>query len=116
PFANISLADDLVKIHFVKISFYVLSLHISPDKTLYLFAMHKKLLFLLMLFSIQYASGQEMWGISNSNYSGNMGIFLNPSTIVGAPYRYELNVLAGDFFAENTYVYFPKEKNIVLNG
>ncbi|MBK7851504.1 MAG: hypothetical protein IPJ66_10310 [Bacteroidetes bacterium] len=38
-----------------------------------------------------------MWGISNSNYSGNMGIFLNPATIVGAPYKYEFNIIAGDF-------------------
>src|SRR5438477_3649726 len=62
------------------------------------------------------ASAQEMWGFSNSNYSGNMGIFLNPSTIVGAPYSYEINALALDIFAENNYIYFPKEKRIVLKS
>src|SRR6478752_10235393 len=62
------------------------------------------------------ASAQEMWGFSNSNYSGNMGIFLNPSTIVGAPYSYEINVLAADIFAQNNYIYFPKSNRIVLNS
>jgi hypothetical protein len=62
------------------------------------------------------AHAQEMWGFSNSNYSGNMGIFLNPSTIVGAPYTYELNLIAADIFAENNYIYFPKNKKIVWNS
>lgn len=70
------------------------------------------LLLLLCLFSVS-AFSQEMWGISNSNYSGNMGIFLNPATIVGAPYKYEFNILAGDFFAENTYIYFPPSSKII---
>ncbi len=69
--------------------------------------------FLLCIYS---ASAQEMWGFSNSNYSGNMGIFLNPSTIVGAPYRYELNLIAADIFAENNYIYFPRDRKIVLNS
>src|SRR4051812_16220804 len=65
---------------------------------------------------ISSASAQEMWGFSNSNYSGNMGIFLNPSTIVGAPYNYEFNFLAADIFAQNNYVYFPKNRKIVWNS
>ncbi|MBK6446307.1 MAG: hypothetical protein IPF81_13730 [Bacteroidetes bacterium] len=72
---------------------------------------------LLVLFALVCCSmlvnAQEMWGISNSNYSGNMGIFLNPATIVGAPYKYEFNILAGDFFAENTYIYFPPSAKII---
>ena len=75
----------------------------------------KKIILSLLIFISQFSYGQEMWGISNSNYSGNMGIFLNPSEIVGAPYKYEINLIAGDFFAENSYIYFPKDKNIVLN-
>lgn len=59
------------------------------------------------------SSAQEMWGISNSNYAGNMGIYLNPSSPVGAPYRYEFNLIAGDFFAENTYLYFPAKEHII---
>jgi hypothetical protein len=69
---------------------------------------------IFILFSSRVCNAQEMWGISNSNYSGNMGIFLNPSTIVGAPYKYEINLIAADLFAENTYFYFPKEENAVL--
>lgn len=76
----------------------------------------KKLILLLLLLFSQFSYSQEMWGISNSNYSGNMGLFLNPSSIVGAPYKYEINFLAGDFFAENTYVYFPQSKHIVFNA
>jgi hypothetical protein len=56
---------------------------------------------------------QEMWGISNSNFAGNMGIFLNPSTIVGAPYQYEINVFAFDAFAENTNNFFSGNDKII---
>lgn len=54
-----------------------------------------------------------MWGISNSNFAGNMGLFINPSSIVGAPYRNEFNILAGDIYAENTYWYYPARTRIV---
>ena len=74
----------------------------------------KKIILSLCILISHFSYGQEMWGISNSNYSGNMGIFLNPSTIVGAPYKYEINIIAGDFFAENSYIYFPKEENILM--
>lgn len=60
---------------------------------------------LAVLFINAYA--QEMWGISNSNYSGNMGIALNPSTIVGAPYQYDMNIFALDIFLENNLVWLP---------
>jgi len=50
-------------------------------------------------------SAQEMWGIANSNYAGNMGLALNPASIVGAPYKYEINLIAGDFFVDQNYVY-----------
>ncbi len=78
--------------------------------------MKRSLTVCVLFLCFHYASAQEMWGISNSNYSGNMGIFLNPSTIVGAPYRYEINILAADIFAENNYVYFPRDRKIVLNS
>jgi len=57
-----------------------------------------------------------MWGISNSNFSGNMGIFLNPSTIVAAPYQYEFNFISVDGFASNTYVYIPKSSNFLVRS
>lgn len=76
----------------------------------------KKIFLSLLILITHFSYGQEMWGISNSNYSGNMGIFLNPSTIVGAPYKYEINIVAADFFAENSYIYFPQDKHIVWNS
>lgn len=61
-------------------------------------------------------TAQEMWGISNSNFSGNMGIFLNPTTIVGAPYQYEINLIAFDAFAENLNVYTLQNEKSVFHG
>ncbi len=72
----------------------------------------KQLIFFFLLIFQLPAQGQEMWGISNSNFSGNMGIFLNPSTIVGAPYQYEINIIAADAFAENTFLYFPQKEKV----
>src|SRR4051812_37013413 len=75
--------------------------------------MRYKTTFLFLFVISTAASAQEMWGISNSNYSGNMGIFLNPSTIVAAPYKYEFNLIAGDLFAENSFLYSPSDRKIV---
>lgn len=74
--------------------------------------MKLQIIFYFLLLSIS-ASAQEMWGISNSNFSGNMGIFLNPSTIVGAPYQYEINLVALDQFAENTFIFLPLDQKII---
>lgn len=78
----------------------------------------KKTTFLLLVILLRshLANAQEMWGISNSNYAGNMGIFLNPSSIVGAPYKYEINLIALDVFLQNNYVYVPKKDGIILNA
>lgn len=51
---------------------------------------------------------QEMWGTATSNYAGIMGLHLNPASIVGVPYKYEVNILAADIFYDNNYVYLPK--------
>ena len=73
-----------------------------------------KFLFLFLHLSVA-LSAQEMWGISNSNFSGNMGKFLNPTIIVGAPFQYEINLVAYDQFAENTFLYFPVEYGILTD-
>jgi hypothetical protein len=78
--------------------------------------MNRTLITCVFLLCFKLSSAQEMWGFSNSNYSGNMGIFLNPSTIVGAPYNYEFNYLAADLFADNNYIYFPQSNNIVVTS
>ena len=51
---------------------------------------------------------QEMFGISNSNFAGNMGMGLNPSLFVGSPYHHEINVISGDLFLDNDFVYIEK--------
>ena len=73
---------------------------------------------LLVLFCIisSNISAQEMWGFSNSNFSGNMGMQLNPSTIVAAPYKSELHFFSMDLFAQNTYIYLPAESNVIWNA
>ena len=78
--------------------------------------MRYKAALLFFLFIATTASAQEMWGISNSNYSGNMGIYLNPSTIVDAPYKYEFNFLAGDLFAQNSDIYSPANRKIITRS
>lgn len=74
--------------------------------------MNLKITLILMVINFS-VSAQEMWGISNSNFSGHMGLFLNPSGIVGAPYQYEINVVALDQFAENTFLYLPLDEKII---
>ena len=72
--------------------------------------------FLFITLFIPSLKAQEMWGISNSNYAGNMGIFLNPSSIVGAPYKYDINIIALDVFLQNNYVYVPKKEGILFKA
>lgn len=69
----------------------------------------------LLLLISNSLSAQEMWGISNSNFSGNMGIFLNPTTVVGAPYQYEINLAAFDLFAENDNIYFLQSDKMIYH-
>lgn len=45
-----------------------------------------------------------------------MGIFLNPSTIVGGPYKYDINIIALDIFAQNNYVFILKREAIIFNA
>ena len=59
---------------------------------------------------------QETWGISNSNFAGNMGIFLNPSSIVLAPYKNEFNLLSGDVFLDNNYLYLRKKSKAIIKS
>jgi len=59
----------------------------------------------LFIFSEKDLSAQEMTGISHSNFSGNMGMHFNPSLFVGSPYLYEFNILSGDIFIDNNYMY-----------
>lgn len=53
---------------------------------------------------------QEMMGIAHSNFAGNMGLELNPASIATMGYRFEFNILSGDIFLQNDYIYFPANK------
>jgi Family of unknown function (DUF5723) len=62
--------------------------------------------FALILSLLPFVSfSQEMTGYSHSNFSGNMGMSFNPSLFVGSPYLYEWNILSGDIFVDNNYLY-----------
>ena len=54
--------------------------------------------------------GQEMLGIMNSSYSGITGAVLNPAVTVTSPYYFDFNIVAGDVFFENNYLYLAKEE------
>ena len=69
--------------------------------------MRKKIL-LALYFSVMLApvvNAQEMWGIANSNFAGNMGVELNPASIAFMPYDFEINLVSGDIFFQNDYLY-----------
>jgi len=71
--------------------------------------MFKRLLFLSAACCCAVAAkGQETWGAGNSNYAGILGLSLNPSSIVQAPYSSELSLLTFDSFVENNYIYLKK--------
>lgn len=64
-------------------------------------------LVLLLFFQLHIVYGQEMLGIINSNYSGNVGISLNPATAVAMPFTHEFNIIAMDLSVHNNYIYYP---------
>src|SRR5258705_1361330 len=70
----------------------------------------KRLLFILIIITSYAAQGQVMLGIANSNFAGNMGMGLNPTSMLLMPYRWEANIISGDIFLENNYVRYPKDQ------
>ncbi|MFN3939691.1 MAG: hypothetical protein ACK4IY_03825, partial [Chitinophagales bacterium] len=69
-------------------------------------------LIVALLLSYQ-SDAQEMFGISNSNFAGQMGIYLNPSSIALAPYKHEVHALSLDAFADNNYVYLRQNSGVI---
>ena len=69
-------------------------------------------LYLLLLSATLNSSAQEMWGAATSNYSGQMGIALNPAIIVNAPYAWELHVLSFDQSIYNNFAYLDSKSNL----
>lgn len=73
------------------------------------------MLWVLMMFVVlpSRSSAQEMWGAANSNFAGQMGIGLNPASIVGAPYKWELHILSFDASLMNNYVYLKRNSQLI---
>jgi hypothetical protein len=71
---------------------------------------------LFVVFFSSNASAQEMWGVANSNYAGQMGIGLNPASIVGAPYKWELHILSFDASVMNNYMYLKRNSRLIRNS
>ena len=57
-----------------------------------------------------------MWGAANSNYAGTMGHDLNPASIVGNHFKWELHIVSADIFAMNNYLYLRKGSHAIRNG
>src|SRR5688572_10671840 len=64
--------------------------------------------FMLMIGPAAGVRAQETWGAGHSNFAGIMGLGLNPSSIVDAPYSSEFGLLSVDIFADNNYIYLKK--------
>ncbi len=78
--------------------------------------MKKAVVLLFIFFSVQEMIAQEMWGISNSNFAGQMGMGLNPSTMVAAPYSFEINLISGDIFIQNSYIYIKRRSSLIAKS
>lgn len=63
----------------------------------------------LMFLFIKPLYAQEMLGIVNSSYAGITGSVINPAVTVTSPYYIDINLITGDFFAANNYIYIAKE-------
>ncbi len=65
---------------------------------------------IIMLLVIKPLRAQEMLGIVNSSYAGITGSVINPAVTVTSPFYVDINLIAGDFFAENNYLYLAKDE------
>ncbi len=76
-----------------------------------------KLIFVLwMLVLTAPVKAQEMWGAAHSNYAGQMGIDLNPASIVDAPYKWELHFLSMDVGFVNNYMLLQRNSRLIRNS
>lgn len=64
---------------------------------------------LVLLLTAQSVVSQEMLGITASNYGGSNGLLINPGSILGSKLYMDVNILTGDIFVENNYLYIHGE-------
>lgn len=70
----------------------------------------KSFILTIILLSLKPLYAQEMLGIVNSSYAGISGTVINPAVTVTSPFYIDINLAAGDIFAENNYIYMAKEE------
>lgn len=70
---------------------------------------YKSFVLIVIFLSFRPLHAQEMLGIVNSSYAGITGSVINPAVAVTSPFYIDINLVAGDFFAENNYIYIAKE-------
>jgi hypothetical protein len=70
----------------------------------------------MLIFLADYVSGQEMWGIANSNYAGTMGHELNPASVAGAPFKWEIHFISADVSVMNNYMYLKRNSRAIMSG
>lgn len=76
-----------------------------------------KVFVVLLLTGLSYSAGaQEMWGAAHSNYAGQMGLDLNPASVVDAPYKWELHFLSMDAAVLNNYMFLQRNSRLIRNG
>ncbi|MCX6248278.1 MAG: DUF5723 family protein [Bacteroidetes bacterium] len=61
------------------------------------------------------AFGQEMLGVTLGNYSGVNGLQLNPSSLLSSKSYLSINLLAGDAFIQNNFIYMDKHEYKTTN-
>ncbi|MDZ7741736.1 MAG: DUF5723 family protein [Bacteroidota bacterium] len=65
------------------------------------------LLFFILIFYSGYANAQEMWGVTESNFSGSNSSLINPSLLNSSKIYMDFNLLTGDVFVQNNFAYIP---------
>lgn len=77
--------------------------------------MKKTVGFILLFISFFSArlKAQEMWGAAHSNYAGQMGVDLNPASIAGVPYNWEIHFLSMDAAILNNYMYLRGNSKLI---
>jgi len=73
----------------------------------------QRLFLMLVLFYSSDIKAQELWGIANSNYAGQMGLSMNPAAVVGEPFNWELHLLSLDVNAANNYMFLKKGRGAI---
>ncbi len=66
------------------------------------------LLAVLLLVVVNYATAQEMLGVTQSNYGGSLSAIANPANINHSKLYFDINIFSGDVFLRNNFAYIPK--------